>query len=74
MEKEVKECLSGIHLKLRNPLGGIGTYLAVGQTSGGRFLEVVFEDKDDYWWVFHAMTARPRLVRLYRKKRKQYGP
>jgi hypothetical protein len=58
---------------LRNPAGERGTYLVVGRCFGGRFLEAVFEDRGDHWWVFHAMTARPRLVRLFRKRMKEHG-
>ena len=72
-ESEVRECLAGIHLRFRNPSGRRGTYLVVGRTSSGRYLELVFEDRGGYWWVFHAMTARTRLVRLFRKRRKQHG-
>lgn len=72
-EDEVNECLSRTHLRLRNPLGGKKTYLAVGKTLAGRFLEIVFEDHGHFLWVFHAMTARPRLVKLFKKRRKQYG-
>jgi len=72
-EEEVEECLEGEHMRLRNPSGPRGTYLAVGQTFGGRFLELAFEDRGDHWWVFHAMPARPRLVHLYRKRKREHG-
>jgi uncharacterized DUF497 family protein len=72
-ESEVRECLAGVHLRLRNPSGARGTYLAVGGAAGGRLIELVFEDRGEYWWVFHAMPARPRLVRLFRKRRRRYG-
>ena len=72
-EEEVRECLAGKHLRLRNPSGARGTYLVVGKTLGGRYLEIVFEDRGDCRWVFHAMTARPRLVRLFRVRMRQHG-
>jgi hypothetical protein len=72
-ESEVLECLASRHLRLRNPSGARGTYLAIGKTFGGRFLEMAFEDRGDHWWVFHAMPARSRYVRLFRKRSKQHG-
>jgi hypothetical protein len=72
-EQEVRECLTGKHLRLRNASGARGTYLAIGKTLGGRYLELAFEDRGDCRWVFHAMAARPRLVRLFRARMKQHG-
>jgi uncharacterized DUF497 family protein len=72
-EAEVREVFAGRYLRLRNPSGGARTYLAVGRTYGGRVLELAYEDQGTHWWVFHAMPARPRLVRVYRKRRKQHG-
>jgi hypothetical protein len=72
-EEEVRQCLAGKHLKVRNPAGGKGTYLVIGKTSGGRYPEVAFEERGDSRWVFHAMPARPRLVRLLRANLRRHG-
>jgi len=72
-ENEVRECLASRHLRSRNPAGGKGTYLVVGKTAAGRYLEIVFEERGDCRWVFHAMTARERLARLFRRRMQQHG-
>jgi len=72
-QEEVRECLARKHVKSRNPSGPRGTYLVVGKTYAGRHLEIVFEDRGDHLWVFHAMDARPRLVRLFRMRMRRHG-
>lgn len=72
-EDEVRECLAGRHLKVRNPAGGKGSYLVIGKTRGGRYIEVALEERGDCRWVFHAMPARPRLVRFFRANSRRHG-
>ncbi len=67
-EEEIRECFFNRHLLFRNQRGGVKEYKVIGKTGVGRLLEFVYEDKGDYWFVFHAMPARPAGVRLYRRK------
>ncbi len=67
-EEEIRECLFNRHLLFRNPQGGTKTYKVIGKTDAGQFLEFVYEDKGDHWFVFHAMPARQADVKLYHRK------
>ena len=67
-EEEIRECFSNRHLLFRNPQGGTNEYKVIGKNNGGQFVEFVYEDRGDHWFVFHAMPARPADVKLYRRK------
>ncbi len=67
--EEVLNCLarpSTIRTRVRKRVPRI--YRVIGQTSGGRFLEVMYEDRIDDLFVFHAMDARPNQIRLFRRR------
>ena len=66
--EEIRECLSNRHLLFKNPRGGSKEYKVIGKTDAGQFLEFVYEDRGDYWFIFHAMPARSADVKLYRRK------
>jgi hypothetical protein len=44
-------------------------YQLIAQAASGRFLELLYEDQPTALYVFHAMDARPRQIKLLRKKR-----
>jgi hypothetical protein len=48
-----------------------GVYQVIAQTASGRYLEMVFEDRVEEWYVFHAMDARPRDIKLLKRKGKR---
>jgi hypothetical protein len=67
---EVLECLASKRPKyVRKARRGV--YLVVAQTAAGRYLEILFEDRPEERFVFHAMTARPAWIRLVKKRGKR---
>jgi hypothetical protein len=66
--EEIRQCFSNRHLLFRNPQGGKKEYKVIGKTDAGQFVEFVYEDKGEYWFVFHAMPARLADIKLYRRK------
>ena len=68
--EEVLECLASHRPKyVRKARRGV--HLVVGQTAAGRYLELLYEDRPDERFVFHAMTARPAWVKLLRRRGKR---
>ncbi len=66
--EDIEECFFNRHLLFRNPQGGKSEYKVIGQTDAGQFIEFVYDDRGNHWFVFHAMPARPADVKLYRRK------
>lgn len=43
---------------------GRDVYQVIAQTPAGRYLEVLYKELPDKRFIFHAMDARPRDIRL----------
>ena len=46
-------------------------YLMVAQTRAGRYLEILFEERKRDLFVFHAIDARSRHVKLLKRRGKR---
>jgi hypothetical protein len=68
--KEVRECLrSGQRQYFKRIRKNV--YRVIAQTFAGRYLEVLYENRATEWFVFHAMDARPRDIKLFKRKGKR---
>ncbi len=67
--EEVLECLQSRRRQYRRRVRK-GVYRLLAQTGAGRYLELVFADYPDEIFVFHAMDARRRDIRLLKRKGK----
>jgi len=68
--QEVEECLrQGKQKYFRKARRGV--YLVIGQTASGRYLEVLYEDRPDERYVFHAMDAKPAGIRVFWRRGKR---
>ena len=68
--EEVQECLERgkkrYYRRIRR-----GVYQVIAQTASGRYLEVVFEDRAEERYVFHAMNARLQDIKLWKRRGKR---
>jgi hypothetical protein len=67
--KEVRECLQGRGRRYLRKVGP-DTYRLVAQISSGRYLELIYKELADERFVFHAMDARHRDIRLLKRRGK----
>ena len=67
--KEVLECLRSLRGQYRHKARK-GVYRVLGQTLAGRYLEVLYADQPGEIFVFHAMDAKSRDIKLLKRKRK----
>jgi hypothetical protein len=68
--QEVTECLQRGKVKYLRKVGE-RKYRLIAQTASGRYLEVIYRDFPDERFIFHAMDARRRDIRLLRRKGKR---
>ena len=43
-------------------------YEILGRTGEGRYLQILFSDEADEYWVFHARDMKPTEKRRYHRK------
>jgi hypothetical protein len=68
--QEARDCLLSRRPKyLRRARRGL--YQVIAQTGAGRYLELLYEDRSEELYVFHAMDARPAQVKLLKRKGKR---
>jgi len=68
--REVRECLTkGVVKYLRKV--GRKRYQVIAQTFARRYLEIIYEDRETERFVFHAMDARDRDIRLLKRRGKR---
>jgi hypothetical protein len=65
--EEAVECLRPSRQKYLRKVGR-NIYQVITQISSGRYLEVLYKELADKRFVFHAMDARPRDIRLLRRR------
>ncbi len=67
---EVRECFAkGRRRYLKKAKKGV--YQLIGQSASGRYLEILYENREGETFVFHAMNARHSQVKLLQKKGKR---
>jgi hypothetical protein len=70
LREEVLECfLNQQRQYLRKARRGI--YQLIAQTAAGRYLEILYENRSNEVYVFHAMDARPFQIRLLKRRGKR---
>ncbi len=69
-EQEVEECLVKGKRKVLLKVGR-RKYQVIAQTAAGRYLEIIFKELSQERFVFHAMDARARDIKLWRRKGKR---
>jgi len=65
--EEAEQCLARGRKRLRMRARR-KVYQVIAQTDSGRYLELMYCEGPDYTFVFHAMDARPRQIRLLERK------
>jgi hypothetical protein len=68
-ENEVLECFRAGQRKYKRRAGR-NVYRLISQTSAGRYLELLYSERATEWFVFHAMDARPRDIKLFKYRGK----
>jgi hypothetical protein len=69
-EEEVLECLQSTRPQYKHKARR-GVYRVIAQTAAGRYLELLYAESSEERFVFHAMDARPRQVKLLKRKGKR---
>lgn len=68
--REVEDCFFPFRRRYMRKVGP-GRYQVIAQTAAGRYLEIIYEDQATVRFVFHAMDARARDIRLLKKRGKR---
>ncbi len=68
--EEAAECLRPGRKRYLRKVGR-NVYQVIMQVSSGRYLEVLYKEFPDRRFVFHAMDARPRHIRLLKRRGKR---
>jgi hypothetical protein len=68
--EEAVACLHPAKRKYRRKVGR-DVYQVIAQISSGRYLEVVYKELPDRRFIFHAMDARPRDIKLLKRRGKR---
>jgi hypothetical protein len=69
-EQEARECFDPGKPKYLRKVGP-NRYQLIAQTRAGRYLELIYKELPKQRFVFHAMDARPRDIRLLQRKGKR---
>jgi len=67
---EVEECLRRGKVKYLRKVG-YRKYKVIAQTASGRYLEILYLDFPEDRFVFHAMDAKPRNIKLLKRRGKR---
>jgi len=68
--QEIKECLRRGSVKYLRRVG-YRKYKVIAQTLSGRYLEVMYLDFPEDRFVFHAIDAKPRHIKLFKRRGKR---
>ena len=68
-EDEVRECFRPGQRKYKRKVGR-KVYRLISQTLERRYLELLYTDRGAEIFVFHAMDARARDIRLFKRRGK----
>jgi hypothetical protein len=68
--QEVEQCFRSGNRQFKRKAGH-DVYSIIAQTSAGRYLELLYSDDPDKWFVFHARDAKPWEIKLFKRKGKR---
>jgi hypothetical protein len=68
--QEILECLATQRRQYRHKARR-SVYRVIAQTSAGRYLELLYTQEPAERFVFHAMDAKPRHIRLLKRRGKR---
>jgi hypothetical protein len=69
-KNEIEECFRPGIRKYKKKAGR-GVYGIIAQTLAGRYLELRYADEPTHRFVFHARDAKPREIKLLKRRGKR---